>query len=211
MSTRVLINRVASAPCRKRGSNAGMLFIIGPASRTPSLTRGLSLIPDPNEFFGITQRKWFVQIAFNKFDSVILSIFRNTPETGMKFSPLALKLVVLAATMMIATAVSAKPSNKWRLEFSGKADSDGIIVIVLTPVDGEPIRTETAIENDTGENAVAKAVVKSLKAQLSKDQFKVERDDGEDVLIKKRRKNPDFDVEIVEQTVEGVRIHPQHE
>ena len=120
-------------------------------------------------------------------------------------------LLTIVVTLLVSASVFAKPSNKWRLEFSGGADSDGVIVINITPVDGETISTETSIEDGTGENAVAKAVVKSLKLQLNKDHFKVERDDGEDVLIKKRRRTPDFDVEIVSNTVEGVRIHPEHE
>ena len=115
------------------------------------------------------------------------------------------------ALVLASTAAEAKPSNKWRLQFSGGADSDGTIVITLLPEDGEPIVTSTAIEDGTGENAVAKAVVKSLKAQLDKERFHVERDDGEDVLIKKRRGTANFDIEIGEITVEGVRINPQRE
>jgi hypothetical protein len=99
-------------------------------------------------------------------------------------------LVLVVATLLLAASLSAqaKPSNKWRLEFSGGADSDG-----------------------TGENHVAKDVVKGLKAQLPEDGYHVERDDGEDVLIKKRHGAADFDVEVVSNTVKGVRIHPDRE
>jgi hypothetical protein len=47
---------------------------------------------------------------------------------------------------------------------------------------GEPILTTTDFEKGTGENAVAKAVVKSLKTQMPKDRFHIERDDGEEAL-----------------------------
>ena len=118
----------------------------------------------------------------------------------------------LALVLVLATAsLHAKPSNKWRLEFSGGADSDGSISLRITPEGGEPLGAQIDITRGTGENAVAKAVTRGLKAQLPEDSFKVERDDGEDVLIKKRRGAEDFDVEILENTVEGVRIHPQHE
>jgi hypothetical protein len=53
---------------------------------------------------------------------------------------------------------------------------------------------------------VAAAIVKGLKAQLPKDHFKVERDDGEDVLVKKR-KGPNFEIKLVESTVKSLRIH----
>ena len=121
------------------------------------------------------------------------------------FCLIALLLISLAA------AVDARPSNKWRLQFSGGADSDGVITIKIIPKEGEPFVTETAIKAGTGENKVAKTVVKSLKAQLPKKRFHVERDDGEDVLIKRKWGEPYFDVEIVSITVKGVRINPDRE
>jgi hypothetical protein len=109
------------------------------------------------------------------------------------------------------TATFASPSNKWRLQFSGKANSDGTIVLKLSPENGETLIAEIAVENNTGENGVAKAVVKGLNDQLPKDLYHVERDDGEDVLIKKRHGAEDFDLEVVSNSVEGVRINPEHE
>ena len=119
----------------------------------------------------------------------------------------SLALLLLAA----ALAVEAKPSNKWRLQFSGGADSDGVIVLRITPKDGEALTAEIAIEDGTGENAVAKKVVEGLKEQLPKDRYHVERDDWEDVLIKKKLGEENFDVEIVSNTVKGVRINPDRE
>jgi len=118
-----------------------------------------------------------------------------------------LAVLLLAA----ALAVEAKPSNKWRLQFSGGADSDGVITLRFTPKGGEPLTAEIAIKDGTGENAVAKAVVKGLKEQLPEDSYHIERDDGEDVLIKKRFGEENFDVEIVSNTVKGVRINPDRE
>lgn len=102
-------------------------------------------------------------------------------------------------------------SNKWRLQFSGGADSDGVITLKLIPKEGEPIVADTPIKKGTGENSVAKAVVTSLKAQLPKKVYHVERDDGEDVLLKKKRGAENFGIEIVALTVKGVRIRPQKE
>lgn len=123
----------------------------------------------------------------------------------------ALKFALVAALLASATIASAKPSNKWRLQFSGKANSDGVITINILPVDGEPLQAEIAVKDNTGENGVAKTVVKGLKEQLPKDRFHVERDDGEDVLIKKRHGTGNFDIEIVSNTVKGVRINPDRE
>jgi len=130
-----------------------------------------------------------------------------------------LLLLLMSATAFAqdeSTAPEAKPkkvsySNKWRLQFSGGADSDGVVTLKLIPKEGEPIVADTAIKKGTSENRVAKAVVDSLKAQLPKKVYHVERDDGEDVLVKKKRGAENFGIEIVALTVEGVRIRPQKE
>jgi hypothetical protein len=119
---------------------------------------------------------------------------------------------VLAVILLgAALTAEARPSNKWRLQFNGGADSDGVITITVLPKGGEPITTEIAVKDGTGENAVAKTVVAGLKANLPKDGYHVERDDGEDVLIKKRRGAADFDISIDSNTVKGVRINPDRE
>jgi hypothetical protein len=120
-------------------------------------------------------------------------------------------LATAALLLNAALAAEPNPSNKWRLQCSGGANSDGTIVLLISPEGGTPIEASIAVKDGTGENSVAAAIVKGLKAQLPKDHFKVERDDGEDVLIKKRGGAPNFDVTIVSNDVKGVRISPQHE
>lgn len=127
------------------------------------------------------------------------------------FSTFIQVTIALIVSMMLTASAQASPSNKWRLQFSGKANSDGTIVFSITPVGAPPMTAEVNVKNNTGENGVAKRVVKVLKVQLPKDQFHIERDDGEDVLIKKRRGTEDFDLEIVSNSVKGVHINPDHE
>jgi hypothetical protein len=119
-------------------------------------------------------------------------------------------LLIVLSLALLATA-EARPSNKWRLQFSGGADSDGTITLLISPLGGEPIRAEIAITDGTGENAVAKAVVAGLREQLPSDGYHVERDDGEDVLVKKRRGAADFEIEVVANTVKGVHINRDRE
>jgi hypothetical protein len=120
-------------------------------------------------------------------------------------------VIALMISILIAVSAQASPSNKWRLQFSGKSNSDGEIVFNITPVEGQAITATVAVKNNTGENGVAKTVVKALKLQLPTELYHVERDDGEDVLIKKRHGESDFDVEISSNSVDGVRVNPQHE
>jgi hypothetical protein len=122
-------------------------------------------------------------------------------------------LCVLVGLLLAAAHVSAGvgTSNKWRLQFSGGADSDGVITMKFTPKKGEPTVAEIPIKKGTSENSVAKAVVKALKAQLPKDQYHIERDDGEDVLVKRKFGGVYFGYELVSNTVKGVRINPDKE
>lgn len=119
-----------------------------------------------------------------------------------RFGRMALALVLLLA----AGTALASPSNKWRLEFSGAAESDGEIVLVITPVGGTPIEVTTTVKKSDGENRIAARVRDALKA-IIKDDYSVERDDGEDVLVKRRMGRPDFDIALVSNTVKSVRIN----
>ena len=121
-------------------------------------------------------------------------------------------VLALVAAMLVALAgTAAAKSNKWRLEFSGTARSAGTIVLEFTPPEGEPLRATIEIADGTSENMVAKAVVVQLRAQATGERIAVERDDGEDVLIKKRMGQPDFAVAVVSNTVEGVSIDVERE
>jgi hypothetical protein len=120
-------------------------------------------------------------------------------------------LAVVAAMLVGFAGPAAAESNKWRLEFSGSARSAGTIVLEFTPPEGEPLRATIEIAEGTAENMVAKAVVVGLRAQATRGRISVERDDGEDVLIKKKRGQPDFAVAVVSNTVEGVRIDVERE
>ena len=117
----------------------------------------------------------------------------------------------LTITLMIAAQLAAaSTSNKWRLQFSGGANSDGTIVIRLSPKEGDALEASIDIEDGRSENGVAKDVVSGLEDQVG-ERFHVERDDGEDVLIKKRRGNSNFGVEVVSNSVKGVRINLDRE
>jgi hypothetical protein len=119
----------------------------------------------------------------------------------------------LSALLLLTVTLTAEasPSNKWRLQFSGGAESAGTIVLRISPEGGTPIEATIDVKDGTGENGVANTVEESLKAQLPKDGYHVERDDGEDVLVKKHSGAADFDLEIISNTVKGVRISPDKE
>ena len=115
--------------------------------------------------------------------------------------------VLCVLLLGFAASVDAQPSNKWRIQCSSDADSDGVVTLLLSPKGAEAIEVAIAIKKDTGENAVARAIRNALKAdERVAKRYKVEVDDGEDVLVKKRGGEPNFDLKVVSNTVKGVRI-----
>jgi len=124
------------------------------------------------------------------------------------FVSLLAAVVVFAA--MPASAEELKLSNKWRVNVSESAKSDGTILFRVTPKDGTAVDVPVAIKDGTSENHVARTIRDAFRATLDKDEFHSETDDGEDVLLKKR-KGPDFELKFVESDVKAVRIHVRKE
>jgi hypothetical protein len=118
-------------------------------------------------------------------------------------------IIAIALSLMIAAPAFASQSNKWRLEFSGAAESAGEMVFEIVPSGRAPVRVSVLIERNDGENRVARKVKTAIDRQAGK-WVDAELDDGEDVLVKRhffRR----FSIVLVSSTVKDVRINFDHE
>jgi hypothetical protein len=104
-----------------------------------------------------------------------------------------------------ASLAFAEPASRWRIEFDHWAEGDGDLVLRIAPLDGAPLDVTAKVPKDMSENEVARLVTGALKAQLGKA-YKVEVDDGEDVLIKRAGKTPKFEVSLVSSSVTGLNI-----
>ena len=122
--------------------------------------------------------------------------------------------LVLAAAGLLAAfaamAASSDPSGKWRIVFDHWAENDGELVLRIAPLNGTSIDVTTKVTKNMTENHVADLAKGALKAQLGKG-YKVEVDDGEDVLIKKTGKTPKFTVTLVSSSVTGLEIKIRHD
>lgn len=114
-------------------------------------------------------------------------------------------ITATALLVVVGLAVAAGPSNKWRIQVSSDADSDGVVVFRIAPMNGEAIDVSVPIPKDAGENRIAGLIRDALRAKLG-DSYRVEVDDGEDVLLKKHMGDVNFELTIAEQTAKGVRI-----
>lgn len=110
-----------------------------------------------------------------------------------------------AAPAVGAPAADLKYANKWRLEVHEGANNDGVIHFRLTPEGESPIDINVPLKDGRGEDGCAKDIRDAFKSALDKNIYKIEIDDGEDVLVKKH-KGPDFAIELVESTVKGTRV-----
>jgi hypothetical protein len=102
-------------------------------------------------------------------------------------------------------------SNKWRIEVSEGARSTGEFVFHVAPRGGQSQLLTVPIARGTRENNVAKAIKDVFENELDQGLFHVERDDGEDVLVKKRHDSANFSLRVISSTVEAVRIRVQKE
>lgn len=115
---------------------------------------------------------------------------------------------IQAAALLLAVFAApafASQSNKWRLQFSGAAESAGEMVLEIVPSGRAPVRVSVLIERNDGENRVARKVKTAIDRQAGK-WVDAELDDGEDVLVKRhffRR----FSIVLVSSTVKDVRIN----
>lgn len=114
-------------------------------------------------------------------------------------------IAALAMTCAVARADTAF-SNKWRIEVSEGANASGTMVLRVMPSQGSPTDVTVEVKGGRGENGVARDIRDALAAQLSADRFKVEVDDGEDVLVKRLEGQPDFTLEVVQSSVPGTRV-----
>jgi hypothetical protein len=108
------------------------------------------------------------------------------------------------------SAPAAEPelrySNKWRLEVSEGANNAGNMNFRVTPKGGTAIDIPVALKKGRGEDGCARDIRDTFKKALDKDVYKIEIDDGEDVLVKVR-KGPDIAIELVSSDVKGTRVN----
>jgi hypothetical protein len=111
-----------------------------------------------------------------------------------------------AAAQAAAPAPELRYSNKWRLEVSEGANNAGVMHFRVTPQGGTAIDVPVALKDGRGEDGCARDIRDTFKKTLDKNTYKIELDDGEDVLVKVR-KGPNVAIELVESTVKGTRVN----
>ncbi len=117
---------------------------------------------------------------------------------------------LLAALLIIAFAATAeaRPSNKWRLHFNGKADEDGTYVIRMIPEDGEPEAATFELKKGTRENEAAREAARAIRRDTKG--YDIDHEDGEEVQIRARMGTDDFTIEV-DEDISGIKIRVERE
>ena len=111
-----------------------------------------------------------------------------------------------AASAQAAPAAPLKLSNKWRIKVREGANNTGTLLFRVTPDKGTATDIVVNIDKGRSENGVATDIKNTFKQALDPKVYHVETDDGEDVLVKKR-KGPNYEVKLVESTLKGTRVY----
>ena len=109
----------------------------------------------------------------------------------LRGSAVAIALIFAGSVTVSAADAAPKPSGKWKLHFDHWAESDGDLVLRIAPVQGDPVDVTVKVPKGTTENTAADLTAGSLEGALGGG-YKVEVDDGEEVVIKAKGKTPKF-------------------
>ncbi|MEO8000719.1 MAG: hypothetical protein ABI644_02500 [Arenimonas sp.] len=119
---------------------------------------------------------------------------------------------VVGENVTVEPAAPADPteldfSNKWRIKFDNRTDTAGELVFLFALKDQTPINVSVTVAKNQSENDIAKLVESALK-KTAPAGIMVERDDGEDVLVKFKDR---FSLSILTNTVSDLDIKLEKE
>jgi hypothetical protein len=119
-------------------------------------------------------------------------------------------LITTALLLSFAQFADARPSNKWRIHYNGKAETDGVVTLKFTTEKGESSLVEIAIDKGTHENQAARQTRSQLRDQLG-EYYRIAKDDGEEVKVRAERGEDNFEIKEVSNTAKGLHVRMDRE
>jgi hypothetical protein len=115
-------------------------------------------------------------------------------------------LVAVLVTIGALAKAADDPRNAWLIECKGGADAYGQVVFLFSEDKGAVTRIPVAIPNDTPENNVARRIRQELRQFLPKDDYDVDIDGGETVIVIALDPARRFEIRLQQNTVPGTEI-----
>lgn len=120
---------------------------------------------------------------------------------------------LVAASALAAPAFSAQGpplASAWNIAATGSATSSGDLEFRITPNDGSnPVDITVPVISGASQNSVVRSIQRALSSQLRRDRYNVELGENGNVLVSDAHGQPNFSLELVDATIENVRIAVQ--
>ena len=129
---------------------------------------------------------------------------------GLADTQAALPAAAAQATPTAPALTPPRTSNKWRIQFDESSKSDGVISLRVWTQGTTFVDVPVSVRNNQSENSIARGARDAFREVLGAG-FKVETDDGEDVLVKARGKTPHFGLSLVGSTAKDVDVELDRE
>ena len=123
------------------------------------------------------------------------------------------KLILPATLMLVCLSAPAlaERSNKWRIEVNEAAQASGEVELSFTPSGAEATTVVVPIPASTDEDTAAALIRAAISQRFGEGVYATEIDDGEDVLVKAGASTPDFDLVLVRNTADGLKLDLERE
>lgn len=124
-------------------------------------------------------------------------------------------IAALVAASAFAAPSRAAPgpplASAWNIAVTGDATSSGDLDFRITRGDGsDPVDITVAVISGARQDSVVRSIQRALSSQSRRDHYKVELGENGNVLISDSRGEPNFSLELVDATIEGVRVAVQN-
>ena len=120
-------------------------------------------------------------------------------------------LVIAAFMAASALAASGPPlASAWNIAASGRAASSGDLDFRITRADGsDPVDITVPVISGASQDTVARSINRALSSQLRRDRYTVQLGENGNVMVSDPREQPNFSLELVDATIENVRVAVQ--
>jgi hypothetical protein len=118
-------------------------------------------------------------------------------------------LIALVATS--AWAANGPPlASAWNVAATGNAASSGDLAFRVTRGDGsDPVDITVPVISGASQDSVARSIGRALSSQLRHDHYSVQLGENGNVLVSDPRGQPNFSLELVDSSIDNVRVAVQ--
>jgi hypothetical protein len=120
----------------------------------------------------------------------------------------------LIAALVAASALAAAGpplASTWNIATTGNATSSGDLEFRITRGDGsDPVDISVPVISGASQESVARSIGRALSSQLRRDRYSVQLGENGNVMVSDPRGQPNFSLELVDATIENVRVAVQN-